>query len=75
VDRVVLKELKELQGDRDQQVIKVLKDQEDRAVLKVLNGDEFQFAVNQLPGYTAAHCGQVCTIHEAFPDLAAAKKF
>jgi hypothetical protein len=28
-----------------------------------------------LPGYTAAHCGQVSTIHEAFPDLAAAKKF
>jgi hypothetical protein len=46
-----------------------------QAVLKVLNGDEFQFAVNQLPGYTAAHCGQVSTIHEAFPELAAAKKF
>jgi molybdate-binding protein len=46
-----------------------------QAVLKVLNSDEFQFAVNQLPGYTAAHCGQVCTIHEAFPELAAAKKF
>ncbi|NBW55707.1 MAG: LysR family transcriptional regulator, partial [Betaproteobacteria bacterium] len=46
-----------------------------QAVLKVLNSDEFQFAVNQLPGYTAAHCGQVSTIQEAFPDLAAAKKF
>ena len=46
-----------------------------QAVLKVLNSDEFQFAVNQLPGYTAAHCGQVSTIHEAFPELAAAKKF
>jgi molybdate-binding protein len=46
-----------------------------QAVLKVLNSDEFQFAVNQLPGYTAAHCGQVSTIHDAFADLAPAKKF
>jgi hypothetical protein len=46
-----------------------------QSVLKVLNSDEFQFAVNQLPGYTAAHCGQVSTIPEAFPELAAAKKY
>jgi hypothetical protein len=43
--------------------------------LKILNSDEFQFAVNQLPGYTAAHCGQVATIADAFPDLAISKKY
>ena len=46
-----------------------------KAVLKILNSDEFQFAVNQLPGYTAAHCGQVSTIADAFPELAVSKKY
>jgi molybdate-binding protein len=46
-----------------------------QAVLKILNSDVFQFAVNQLPGYTAAHCGQVSTIADAFPALSAAKKY
>ena len=46
-----------------------------QAVLKILNSDAFQFAVNQLPGYTAAHCGQVSTIADAFPALSAAKKY
>jgi hypothetical protein len=31
--------------------------------------------VNQLPGYTAANCGQVSTIADAFPELSAAKKY
>ena len=46
-----------------------------QAVLKILNSDAFKFAVNQLPGYTAAHCGQVSTIADAFPALSAAKKY
>jgi molybdate-binding protein len=46
-----------------------------QAVLKILNSDAFQFAVNQLPGYTAANCGQVSTIADAFPELSAAKKY
>ncbi|MFM7802552.1 MAG: substrate-binding domain-containing protein [Limnohabitans sp.] len=46
-----------------------------QAVLHILNSDAFQFAVNQLPGYTAAHCGQVSTIADAFPALSAAKKY
>lgn len=46
-----------------------------QAVLQILNSDEFQFAVNQLPGYTAAHCGQVATIPEAFPDTGLSKKY
>jgi len=46
-----------------------------QAVLNILNSDEFQFAVNQLPGYTAAHCGQVATIPEAFPETSLSKKF
>ncbi len=46
-----------------------------QAVLKILNSDEFQFAVNQLPGYTAAHCGQVATIAQAFPNTALSQQF
>jgi hypothetical protein len=45
-----------------------------QAVLKILNSDTFQFAVNQLPGYTAAHCGKVETIAEAFPNANSTKK-
>ena len=45
-----------------------------QAVLKILNSDKFQFAVNQLPGYTAAHCGKVETIAEAFPNANSTKK-
>jgi hypothetical protein len=46
-----------------------------QAVLKILNSDAFQFAVNQLPGYTAAHCGQVATVADAFPHVALARKY
>ena len=55
------------QGDLDKPHLK--------AVLKILNSDEFQFAVNQLPGYTAAHCGQVSTVADAFAELAISKKY
>jgi hypothetical protein len=44
-------------------------------VLKILNSDAFQFAVNQLPGYTAAHCGLVSTIADAFPNVALSRKY
>ena len=46
-----------------------------RAVLDILNSDAFQFAVNQLPGYTAAHCGQVSTIADAFPNVTVSRKY
>lgn len=38
-----------------------------QAVLSVLSSDAFQSAVNQLPGYAAAKCGQVETLAQAFP--------
>lgn len=40
-----------------------------QAVLDVLRSDYFQAAVNQLPGYIAARCGEVDTLQQAFPRL------
>lgn len=38
-----------------------------QAVLKILNNPEFQQSVNDLAGYSAAQCGTVHTLQEAFP--------
>lgn len=38
-------------------------------ILEILNSSEFRNAVDQLPGYSAEHCGKVETAIEAFPNL------
>lgn len=37
-------------------------------VLQVLQSEAFRQSVNDLTGYSAAQCGRVQTLHEAFPD-------
>ena len=45
-----------------------------KAVLSALNDPEFKKAVDDLPGYSAKHCGEVETLQEAFPKSFASKK-
>jgi molybdate transport repressor ModE-like protein len=45
-----------------------------QAVLKVLNDPAFQASINELPGYSAQHCGTVETLQEAFPNAFASKQ-
>lgn len=42
-----------------------------QAVLAVLRSAEFRQSVDELPGYSAADCGQVQTLAEAFPPTGA----
>jgi molybdate transport repressor ModE-like protein len=41
-----------------------------RQAITILRSNEFRRAVDRLPGYDAAHCGNVLPVNEAFPDLA-----
>ena len=43
-----------------------------RRILDILRSREFQRAVNALPGYDSAGCGEVLGMAEAFPELAQA---
>ena len=45
-----------------------------QAVLQILNDHAFQQSVNDLPGYSAAQCGMVQTLQEAFPSSFPAHK-
>ena len=45
-----------------------------QAVLDVLSDPRFKMLINELPGYSAEHCGQVESIQEAFSELSAIKR-
>ena len=45
-----------------------------QAVLDVLTDPQFQQSINDLPGYTAEHCGKVETLQQAFPNAFASKR-
>ena len=44
-----------------------------QSVLQVLNDPKFRQAINDLPGYSAQHCGVVETLQEAFPKSFASR--